>query len=451
MKKRILSLLLVFALCLSLAPMAVLAQEETTNLAKGAKLLGSLGEPPRPEEAAKYAIDGDRTGTKWCVVRDSAWMVFQTTEPVNPQGLMVYHAGYGASETNRSNTYEYALEVLDSEKITEADFLKLNKEQQASVMADGDNWTRVSYIEFNQEDMRYSDVHLDENRSVYRFNVIRGGSERVVRIYEVELLPNAIQADSINVRPRLEIPVNTSIYYNVYFEPSYVIDPYTCTIADESIARIEDRRVYGLQVGATTMTATSVTHPDLTVTVPVIVLDVDENYNPFKDVTQDDWFYWDVLWAYRAEIINGLSEHKFGPRQSCTRAQLVTILWKAEGQPVCEGTLPFTDVPEDAWYYDAVLWAVENGVTDGVSETLFAPNQICTRAEAMGFLWKTWGKVNANPEEEFEDVDESDWFYEAVNWAVAIHVATGISDTCFGPYNECQRAQIVSLVCRMKS
>ena len=374
-------------------------------------------------------------------------MVFQTPEPVKPQGLMVYHAGYGANETNRSNTYEYALEVLNPAKIKEADFLKLNEAQQASIMENDDNWTRVSYVEFNQEDLRYSDVHLDESRCVYRFHVIRGGSQYVIRIYEVELLPDAIRADSIQVRPDIQVDVGKSCYFTVVFKPSYAIEPFTCTIADESIARIEGNEVYGLKKGTTTMTVTSITHPDLTVTVPVIVGNVYDN--PFEDVTEDDWFYDAVLWAHEKGITKGISAQKFGPRQSCTRAQIVTFLWNAKGRPACEGTVPFTDVAEDAWYYDAVLWAMENGVTNGVSDTLFAPGQTCTRAEAMGFLWKACGKPRLPGTVSFEDVDESDWYYDAVNWAVKTDVAKGVSDTRFAPDYECQRAQIVSFFYRL--
>ena len=197
------------------------------------------------------------------------------------------------------------------------------------------------------------------------------------------------------------------------------------------------------------MTVTSTNYPELTTTVPIIVLDADGNYNPFKDVKKDDWFYEAVMWANEAEIANGISAQKFGPRDVCTRAQIVTFLWNAKGQPTYEGTVPFTDVAEDAWYYDAVLWATRNGITNGVSDTLFAPGQTCTRAEAMGFLWKAMGRSSVETEAAFTDVDESAWYCDAVNWAVEKNITTGISDTQFGPDYECQRAQIVAFMYRL--
>ena len=176
-------------------------------------------------------------------------------------------------------------------------------------------------------------------------------------------------------------------------------------------------------------------------------------YNPFIDVTSDDWFYNPVIWAYyhNPQITDGVDENIFGPYQNCTRAQVVTFLWRAAGCPKPSVTKnPFSDVSSSDWYYQPVLWAVGAGITDGVDDTHFAPGDSCTRAQVVTFLWRANGSVSVTGvTNRFVDVKKTDWFYKAVLWAVKNGVTDGVDDTHFAPTQTCTRAQVVTFLYRV--
>lgn len=170
--------------------------------------------------------------------------------------------------------------------------------------------------------------------------------------------------------------------------------------------------------------------------------------NPFEDVKTSDYFFKPVLWAVDRGVTTGLSETAFGPGSPCTRAQVVTFLWRAAGKPAAGGVNPFEDVKRDAYYYDAVIWAVNNGITTGISANTFGPNEKCTRGQIVTFLWRAQGKNAANAANPFEDVNSEAYFYDAVLWAVDKGVTTGLSESSFGPNSTCTRAQIVTFLYR---
>ncbi len=178
----------------------------------------------------------------------------------------------------------------------------------------------------------------------------------------------------------------------------------------------------------------------------------EEPVNPFEDVTADDYYYDAVLWAAGHEpvITNGTDATHFSPDATCTRAQVVTFLWRAAGEPEpAAGAAPFTDVDSTAYYYDAVLWAVEEGVTNGVSETAFGPDQSCTRGQVVTFLWRAKDTpLPVSTSHSFTDVDDGAYYYDAVLWAVEEGVTNGTSETTFGPEGTCTRAQIVTFLYR---
>ena len=156
-----------------------------------------------------------------------------------------------------------------------------------------------------------------------------------------------------------------------------------------------------------------------------------------------------IGWAFINGITTGISDTEFGPFLSCTRAQVVTFLWRAEGCPAPKTTkMPFTDVAEGAYYYDAVLWAVENGITKGTSDTTFSPDATVTRAQVVTFLWRAEGAPKAAGENPFTDVAEGAYYYDAVIWAVKEGITKGISETQFGSGNACLRYQIVTFLYR---
>lgn len=175
--------------------------------------------------------------------------------------------------------------------------------------------------------------------------------------------------------------------------------------------------------------------------------------NPFVDVKQGDYYYDAVQWAVGKKITSGTSATTFTPDGICTRAQTVTFLWRSQGSPKAAGAEnPFTDVSKDAYYYDAVLWAVAQGITNGTSATTFSPDATVTRGQTAAFLWRVAKQPQvdqtANP---FVDVTQDAYYYNAVLWGVAKEITNGTSSTTFSPDQGCTRAQIVTFLWRTNS
>ena len=170
----------------------------------------------------------------------------------------------------------------------------------------------------------------------------------------------------------------------------------------------------------------------------------------FADVPAGSYYERAVIWAAANGITNGVGNGQFGVDAPCTRAQAVTFLWRAAGSPAPEiSAMPFTDVPVGSYYYDAVLWAVENGIAKGTSETTFGPDASCTRAQIVTFLYRAFG-TPAGGDAAFADTTPNAYYAEAVRWAVATGVTTGTSNTTFSPNADCTRAQIVTFLWRCK-
>ena len=169
--------------------------------------------------------------------------------------------------------------------------------------------------------------------------------------------------------------------------------------------------------------------------------------NFFYDVPNGAYFYEAVKWAVKSGVTNGLSDTMFGPYESCTRAQIVTFLWRAAGSSEPKTASSFTDVPVSTYYAKAVAWAVENGITNGMTETTFAPNEACTRGQSVTFLHRVL-KGTASGSANFTDVKSDAFYADAVNWAVASDVTNGTSATTFSPNADCTRAEIVTFLYR---
>lgn len=167
----------------------------------------------------------------------------------------------------------------------------------------------------------------------------------------------------------------------------------------------------------------------------------------FADVPANAYFADAVEWAVDKGITNGLSDTMFGPYESCTRAQIVTFLWRAAGSPEPKAMSNFSDVPASAYYAKAVAWAVENGITNGMTETTFAPDATCTRGQSVTFLYRALGK-KVESSANFTDVKSDAFYADAVNWAVASDVTNGTSATTFSPNADCTRAEIVTFLYR---
>ena len=170
--------------------------------------------------------------------------------------------------------------------------------------------------------------------------------------------------------------------------------------------------------------------------------------NFFYDVPNDAYYYEAVRWAVGKGITEGIGNNLFGPNQPCTRAQIVTFLWRAAGSPEPKSMSSFSDVPADSYYAKAVAWAVENGITTGTGDGKFSPDATCTRAQAVTFLFRA-SEASAAGVPAFSDVSANAYYAEAVKWATDNGITNGIGGNLFGSNNDCTRAQIVTFLWRL--
>ena len=168
----------------------------------------------------------------------------------------------------------------------------------------------------------------------------------------------------------------------------------------------------------------------------------------FKDVPTDAYYYEAVKWAAEKGITGGVGNGLFAPNQPCTRAQIVTFLWRAAGSPAPKNMSSFADVPADAFYAKAVAWAVENGITGGTGDGKFSPDATCTRAQSVTFLYRAVGSPRVSSSAEFGDVATNTYYADAVAWAAKNGITGGIGGGLFGSNNDCTRAQIVTFLYR---
>lgn len=169
----------------------------------------------------------------------------------------------------------------------------------------------------------------------------------------------------------------------------------------------------------------------------------------FTDMSADSYCYDAVQWAVANGIVSGVTETEFGPEQACSRGQLMTLIWRLMGSPATKTqTAPFIDVGKDMYYHDAILWAVENKFANGTDAVSFSPEQTLTRGQAVTFLWRAAGMPEPTGETGFADVKEADYFYKAVLWAAESGITSGTGDDSFSPDASCTRGQIVTFLYR---
>ena len=214
---------------------------------------------------------------------------------------------------------------------------------------------------------------------------------------------------------------------------------------------VSNVKIDGKSIGA----VKSYTFENVSRTHTIEVIFMKANGNPqtgvFVDVATGSYYEDAVDWAVENGITQGTDDTHFSPDGICTRAQAVTFLWRTAGSPEPETrTMPFTDVPVGSYYYDAVLWAVENGITEGTSDTRFSPNATCTRAQIVAFLWRSEKSPAASSRNPFADVKSSAYYADAVLWAVKEDITKGTASTTFSPDADCTRAQIVTFLWRCK-
>ena len=225
----------------------------------------------------------------------------------------------------------------------------------------------------------------------------------------------------------------------------------TFTITPDKGYAISNVKIDGKSIGA----VKSYTFENVRRNHAIEVIFMKANGNPqtgvFVDVATGSYYEDAVDWAVENGITKGTDDTHFSPDGICTRAQAVTFLWRTAGSPKPEiRAMPFTDVPVGSYYYDAVLWAVENGITKGTSDTTFSPNMTCTRAQIVAFLWRSEKSPAAGTANPFADVKSTAYYADAVLWAVKENITKGTTSTTFSPNADCTRAQIVTFLWRCK-
>ena len=225
----------------------------------------------------------------------------------------------------------------------------------------------------------------------------------------------------------------------------------TFTITPDKGYAVANVKIDGKSIGA----VKSYTFENVSRTHTIEVIFMKANGNPqtgvFVDVATGSYYEDAVDWAVGNGITQGTDATHFSPDGICTRAQAVTFLWRAAGSPKPETrTMPFTDIPAGSYYYDAVLWAVENGITKGTSDTTFSPNMTCSRAQIVAFLWRSEKSPAAGSRNLFADVKSSAYYADAVLWAAKEDITKGTTNTTFSPNTDCTRSQIVTFLWRCK-
>ena len=333
----------------------------------------------------------------------------------------------------------------------------------------------VSALTYKDADYTAVDAAIEKanalNENDYRdFSAVKAALDAVVRgkniteQTEVDAMAKAIE-DAINALVRKSSGGGSS-------SPSYSVttpsktengtvtvsprsaekgDTVTITVKPDSGYQLDDLTV--TDKNGNELKLTDKGNGKYTFTMPASKVEINATFvkevetSPFSDVSTDAYYYEAVKWAQEKGITGGIGNGLFGPNQPCTRAQIVTFLWRAAGSPEPKAMSSFSDVSADSYYAKAVAWAVENGITTGTGDGKFSPDATCTRAQSVTFLFRAIGKL-VDSKAEFSDVLTDSYYANAVAWAVEKGVTNGIGDGLFGPDNSCTRAQIVTFLYR---
>ena len=278
-----------------------------------------------------------------------------------------------------------------------------------------------------------SDNYNNLTGSITPYVVRSGGSHTPT--YPINV-PSKTENGSVTVSPK-NASKGTTVTITVKPDSGYELETITATDKNGNELKLTDKGngkyIFTMPAGRVDVNATFMEDNSL--------------LNFFYDVPNGAYYYEAVKWAVENGITGGIGNNLFGPDQPCTRAQIVTFLWCAAGSPEPKAMSSFSDVPADSYYAKAVAWGVENSITTGTSDDMFSPDATCTRAQAVTFLARALN-AKADNKAEFSDVPIDSYFAEAVAWAAANGVTTGIGGGLFGPNNNCTRAQIVTFLWR---
>ena len=296
---------------------------------------------------------------------------------------------------------------------------------------DGENNMTVTIPKGSTGERRYT-AH-------WRYN---GGSSGGSSSYPITV-PSKTENGTVTVSPK-NASAGSTVTITVKPDSGYVLETISVTDKNGNDLKLTDKGN-----GKYTFTM-----PASKVEIKVTFMEDNSVLNFFYDVPNDAYYYEAVKWAAENGITGGIGSSLFAPNQPCTRAQIVTFLWRAAGSPVVNYLMPFTDVDEGAYYAEAVRWAASCGIVTGLTETTFGTDSVCTRAQAAAMIYRcaqAQGKGFTGAwmfHLPFTDVPE--WAYESVAWCYMNGVTTGVSETSFAPGNDCTRAQIVTFLWRCK-
>ena len=283
------------------------------------------------------------------------------------------------------------------------------------------------------------DTVFSANTTVYAHWTYTGGSGSVSTSYTITIRDSR---DGNVTANRRSAPAGATVTITITPDSGYVLENISVTDKNGNDLKLTDK-------GGGKYTFTM---PASKVEVKATFMEDNSVLNFFYDVPNDAYYYEAVKWAAENGITGGVGSSLFAPNQPCTRAQIVTFLWRAAGSPVVNYRMPFTDVDEGAYYAEAVRWAASCGIVTGLTETTFGTNGVCTRAQAAAMIYRcaqAQGKGFTGAwmfHLPFTDVPE--WAYESVAWCYMNSVTTGVSETAFAPGNDCTRAQIVTFLWR---
>ena len=284
-----------------------------------------------------------------------------------------------------------------------------------------------------------TDTVFSANTTVYAHWTYTGGSGSVSTSYTITIRDSR---DGNVTANRRSAPAGATVTITITPDSGYVLENISVTDKNGNDLKLTDKG-NGKYI---------FTMPGSKVEIKVTFMEDNSVLNFFYDVPNDAYYYEAVKWAVENGITGGVGNSLFAPNQPCTRAQIVTFLWRAAGSPVVNYLMPFTDVDEGAYYAEAVRWAASTGIVTGLTETTFGTDSVCTRAQAAAMIYRcaqAQGKGFTGAwmfHLPFTDVPE--WAYESVAWCYMNGVTTGVSETSFAPGNDCTRAQIVTFLWR---
>ena len=265
--------------------------------------------------------------------------------------------------------------------------------------------------------------------------------------YQAAVTEAEIELTGLHISPeKLRMGVDATYQLTAVKDPVNAPGDITWTSSNSAVADVDKFGIVTAVAEGTAVIKATCGGKEATCTVTV---ELSAGHNPFTDVAEDAYYRDAVVWAVNQGVTSGTSATTFLPDGICTRAQAVTFLWRAAGAPASKSaSMPFTDVPKGSWYYDAVLWAVEQDITKGTGPTTFSPDLNCSRGQIVTFLWRSAKSPAAGTANPFTDVNADAYYADAVLWAVKEGVTNGSSATTFSPDVDCSRAQIVTFIYR---